>query len=156
MNSFLAQWMPTCVPLVSIGRRHATVLPCEGNEARGRRPERKVNRESGVPFYCHSVSNSGGRIVEVVANIVSHCRAHGMLFELLVVDDGSDDDEETRATFATAQRAHRELRGLRDEPNRGKGYSIRRAYAECAGTHVCSRTPICPTGSTPSNPPWLQ
>ena len=35
-----------------------------------------------------------------------------------------------------SQRGHRELRVLRNERNRGKGYSIRRAYAECAGTHV--------------------
>jgi dolichyl-phosphate beta-glucosyltransferase len=82
-----------------------------------------------IPVY-----NGGGRLAEVVARVVSHCRAHGMLFELLVVDDGSD--EETRATLATAQREHRELRVLRNKPNRGKGYSIRRAYAECAGTHV--------------------
>jgi dolichyl-phosphate beta-glucosyltransferase len=82
-----------------------------------------------IPVY-----NSGVRLADVVASVVSHCRAHGMPFELLVVDDGSD--EETRATLATAQREHRELRVLRNEHNRGKGYSIRQAYAECAGTHV--------------------
>jgi dolichyl-phosphate beta-glucosyltransferase len=91
----------------------------------------------GSPVYLSiviPVYNSGVRLADVVASVVSYCRAHGMFFELLVVDDGSD--EETRATLATAQREHRELRVLRNEPNRGKGYSIRRAYAECAGTHV--------------------
>ena len=44
--------------------------------------------------------------------------------------------KKTRAALVAAQRGHRELRVLRNERNRGKGYSIRRAYAECAGTHV--------------------
>src|SRR6185295_14615334 len=82
-----------------------------------------------IPAY-----NSGGGLADVVASVVSHCRARGMAFELLVVDDGSD--EETRAALVAAQRGHPELRVLRNERNRGKGYSIRRAYAECAGTHV--------------------
>lgn len=91
----------------------------------------------GSPVYLSiviPVYNSGGRLADVIATIVSYCRAHRMLFELLVVDDGSD--EETRATLATVQHEHRELRVLRNEYNRGKGYSIRRAYADCAGTHV--------------------
>jgi dolichyl-phosphate beta-glucosyltransferase len=82
-----------------------------------------------IPAY-----NTGSHLAGVVASVENHCRVHGILFELLVVDDGSD--EETRAILATAQREHRELRVLRNETNRGKGYSIRRAYAECAGTHV--------------------
>jgi dolichyl-phosphate beta-glucosyltransferase len=82
-----------------------------------------------IPAY-----NSGGGLADVVASVVSHCRARGMVFELLVVDDGSD--EETRAALVAAERGHRELRVLHNERNRGKGYSIRRAYAECVGTHV--------------------
>jgi len=78
--------------------------------------------------------NTGISLAEAIAEVVAHCRARGLRFEVLVVDDGSG--PATRAVLAAARLDHPELRVLRNERNRGKGYSIRRAYAECAGTHV--------------------
>lgn len=78
--------------------------------------------------------NTGESLAEVIAEVVAQCRARGLGFEVLVVDDGSG--PETRAVLAEARRLHPELRVLRNETNRGKGYAIRRAYAECAGAYV--------------------
>jgi dolichyl-phosphate beta-glucosyltransferase len=78
--------------------------------------------------------NTGEGLADVIAQVIEHCRARGFCFEVLVVDDGSG--PETRAVLAAARRDHPELRVLRNRRNRGKGHAIRRAYAECAGTHV--------------------
>ncbi len=54
--------------------------------------------------------------------------------EVIVVDDGSTD--RTPALLARAAREWPQLRLLRNERNRGKGYSVRRGVLEARGTYV--------------------
>ena len=95
-----------------------------------------------IPAY-----NSGASIAGVIARLADYCRGRGLVHELIVVDDGSGD--ETRMTLLAAQRQYPELRILRNEPNRGKGYSVRRAYAECAGANVVFTDADLPYGLGP-------
>lgn len=59
--------------------------------------------------------------------------------ELLVIDDGSDDDTpDIIAAFVASVRENDrpKLTVLRNEPNRGKGYALRRAFLHARGDNV--------------------
>jgi dolichyl-phosphate beta-glucosyltransferase len=82
-----------------------------------------------IPTY-----NSAGSIADVVSQVVRFFRTKSSIFELIVVDDGSSD--ETDARLKDIQAEYQELRVLRNVPNRGKGYSVRRGFQESRGEYV--------------------
>ncbi len=76
-----------------------------------------------VPAY-----NEAGRIAQSLEAIESYVR--GKNFETIVVDDGSTDNT------VEVVSAHADIRVLRNERNRGKGYSVRRGVLEARGELV--------------------
>jgi dolichyl-phosphate beta-glucosyltransferase len=73
--------------------------------------------------------NEAKRLPATLAAIRSYLEAGAAPWEILVVDDGSSD-----ATAALAeQQGSAHVRVLRNETNRGKGYSVRRGMLEARG-----------------------
>ncbi len=79
-----------------------------------------------IPAY-----NEAGRIASTVEAAVEFVRGEGG-GEVIVVDDGSRD--ETAALVDNFRRDHPEVKLLRNERNRGKGYSVRRGMLEARGS----------------------
>ena len=74
-----------------------------------------------VPAY-----NEALRLPATLARVEDYLGRLGVAYEIVVVDDGSTD--------GTAARAARErVRVLRHEPNRGKGYAVRRGMLAATG-----------------------
>lgn len=78
-----------------------------------------------IPAY-----NESKRLAEPLKEVIAYAQSLGRSFEIIVVDDGSGDN--------TSEIAKNILAGipgkvLRNEPNRGKGYSIRRGMLEAKG-----------------------
>lgn len=80
-----------------------------------------------VPAY-----NEEQRLAESLPVIISYLSRQLYTWEILVVDDGSRD-----ATSRVAQEIAGECncRVIRNEPNRGKGYSIKRGMLEARGSY---------------------
>ncbi len=76
-----------------------------------------------VPAY-----NEALRLPATLARVHEHLSARGLAHEILVVDDGSSD-----ATSEIARHAGGAVRVLRHEPNRGKGYAVRRGMLAATG-----------------------
>ena len=68
-----------------------------------------------IPAY-----NEGHRIGETLARTIAFCESHLSEWELIVVDDGSSDNTEQAVRDVAG------VRYMRNEENRGKGYSVRR------------------------------
>lgn len=79
-----------------------------------------------IPAY-----NEAHRIEPTLAEVMAYCRSVDYPTEVLVVDDGSSD-----GTAAVVERAAPEVRVVRHEPNRGKGYSVREGIRESRGEYV--------------------
>ena len=77
-----------------------------------------------IPAY-----NEALRLPATLARVRGHLVAQGVDHEVLVIDDGSTD-----GTAAVAGAAGDQVRVLRHEPNRGKGYSVRRGMLAARGS----------------------
>ena len=78
--------------------------------------------------------NEGARLGSTLESIRSYAGSKPFSLELIVVDDGSRDrTPELLAEFASRFPA---MRILRHEPNRGKGYTVRRGVLEARGEFV--------------------
>jgi glycosyltransferase involved in cell wall biosynthesis len=71
-----------------------------------------------IPAY-----NETARIERALVSVSGCIRKRGWDAEVLVVDDGSTDN--TAALVEGWARRHPEVRLIRNERNRGKGYSVR-------------------------------
>jgi dolichyl-phosphate beta-glucosyltransferase len=76
-----------------------------------------------IPAY-----NEARRLPATLVRVRAHLAARGLTHEIVVVDDGSADD-----TAAVARAAGDAVRVLRHEPNRGKGYAVRRGMLAATG-----------------------
>jgi dolichyl-phosphate beta-glucosyltransferase len=72
--------------------------------------------------------NEALRLPATLARVREHLAARGVAHEILVVDDGSSD-----ATADVARAGGDVVRLLRHEPNRGKGYAVRRGMLAATG-----------------------
>jgi dolichyl-phosphate beta-glucosyltransferase len=82
-----------------------------------------------IPAYNEAL-RIGTTLEKICRYVESHCYA----WELVVVDDGST-DETARIVTDFARECSR-IRLLRNEPNRGKGFSVRRGALEARGEFV--------------------
>ncbi len=78
-----------------------------------------------IPAY-----NEEERLPGTLEKVASYLSSRGREFEILVVDDGSTDGT---AEVALSFSSRVPLRVLRNERNRGKGYSVRRGMLEARG-----------------------
>lgn len=76
--------------------------------------------------------NEEQRLAESLPVILGYLRRQSYDWEIIVVDDGSRD---RTSAVAESLADGAPLRVLRNEPNRGKGFSIRRGMLEARGRH---------------------
>jgi glycosyltransferase involved in cell wall biosynthesis len=82
-----------------------------------------------IPAY-----NESRRIGPTLEAAVAYLAGAGMEGEVVVVDDGSQDD--TAAVVARFAASHPQVRPLRNGRNHGKGYTVRRGALEAQGEVV--------------------
>ena len=82
-----------------------------------------------IPAY-----NEAQRLLPQVRSVLDYLRAHYPAFELILVDDGSQDG--TAAALQTALANEPRARLLSYRPNRGKGYAIRAGVQASRGAAV--------------------
>ena len=76
--------------------------------------------------------NEAHRIGLTLDRILAFVDAHHLETEVIVVDDGSTD----QTTKIASEKDRKKLRILRNDENRGKGYSVRRGVLEAKGTWI--------------------
>ncbi len=79
-----------------------------------------------IPAY-----NEAQRLPPTLTRIMHYLTAQKWEHEVLVVDDGSRDE-----TAVVAQQAGRHVKVIRLQPNRGKGYAVRRGMLAASGQRV--------------------
>ena len=85
-----------------------------------------------IPAY-----NEEQRIGSSLERILHYLKPRGRPFELVVVDDGSEDrTADITREFGTRGDAEWSLRLLPNDGNRGKGYSVRRGMLEAQGAYA--------------------
>ena len=84
-----------------------------------------------IPAY----NEASRRLRENLNEILLFLRAQQYAWELIVVDDGSSDGT-AEAAAAVASSTGERISVLRNETNRGKGYSVRRGVLAAAGQKV--------------------
>lgn len=82
-----------------------------------------------IPVY-----NEALRIEATLEKVSQYLTSRNYAGELIVVDDGSTDL--TAEILRAAEARHHLIRTLRNEPNRGKGFSVRRGVLEAQGELV--------------------
>jgi len=82
-----------------------------------------------IPAY-----NESARIGSTIISVCRYVQSKSYLTELIVVDDGSRDSSAQLLREFAAR--HPLMRVLRNEPNRGKGFSVRRGTLEARGEFV--------------------
>lgn len=82
-----------------------------------------------IPAY-----NEAKRIERTLKLVIAYLTRRGLSHEILVVDDGSTD--ETVAVVSKIAETHPPLRILRNNPNRGKGYSVKTGILHSRGEFV--------------------
>ena len=80
-----------------------------------------------IPAY-----NEEQRLGESLQKIVDHLEGRGERFEVLVVDDGSED----RTVAVAAEYSHRHVELLAQPENRGKGAALKRGVLSSHGDWV--------------------
>jgi len=81
-----------------------------------------------IPAY-----NEEARLGDTLERIIAYLRGQGWSFEIIVVDDGSQDRTLEVARAKLVDVPHQVVR---NEPNRGKGYSVRRGMLLARGKYV--------------------
>jgi glycosyltransferase involved in cell wall biosynthesis len=85
-----------------------------------------------IPAY-----NEEERLGSTLERIVQHLKPSGRSFELVVVDDGSEDrTSEIAREFGTRGNSEWSLRLFANDGTRGKGYSVRRGMREAHGAYA--------------------
>jgi len=81
-----------------------------------------------VPAY-----NEGPRILSTIRETVKILNQHGIVFEVIVVDDGSSDN-----TYKEALRSRKlgDVKCLRNESNMGKGHAIKKGFELSKGNLI--------------------
>ena len=82
-----------------------------------------------IPAY-----NEAQRIGKTLDKIRDYVKSKNSAIEIIAIDDGSSD--QTSQVFRQAAGQFPAMRALRNEPNRGKGYSVRRGVLEARGQLV--------------------
>lgn len=82
-----------------------------------------------IPAY-----NEAHRIEDTLEKVLQYCKSGTRPIELVIVDDGSSDS--TPGILREFQKKWAATRILRNEPNRGKGFSVRRGVLESQGEFV--------------------
>ena len=82
-----------------------------------------------IPAY-----NESARIGRTLSEVIRSIEKNGWNAEVLVVNDGSTDD--TTAIVQSFATAHPIIRLIKNEGNRGKGYSVRHGMLAAAGSIV--------------------
>lgn len=82
-----------------------------------------------IPAY-----NEEKRIPETLRLIEGYLRRKEMVYEIIVVDDGSRDN--TAAVVGDFMRGRENMSLLRNGVNRGKGYSVKRGVLQAQGRYV--------------------
>lgn len=82
-----------------------------------------------IPAY-----NEGSKIPRDLEALTGYLEGRGMPYEIIVVDDGSEDSTSTAVAGFAEGRENIVL--LRNEKNRGKGFSVRRGVLASRGKYV--------------------
>ena len=82
-----------------------------------------------IPAY-----NEAQRIASSLEKVRQYAETRNYSCELILVDDGSQD--ETPQILRDFQERYARARVLRNEPNRGKGFTVRRGVLEARGEFV--------------------
>jgi dolichyl-phosphate beta-glucosyltransferase len=91
--------------------------------------------QGGVPLLSVVIPayNEAGRLPESLAKALEYLEGRPYPFEVIVVDDGSDDD--TASLIEEMAREHPVLRVIRN-PHRGKGFTVRTGMLAARGKYV--------------------
>ena len=80
--------------------------------------------------------NEDSRLGSTLEHLLGYLSSRGFPFEILVIDDGSSDGTFNIATQQAQDNHSKRLRVLRNEGNRGKGYSVRRGMQHAEGAYA--------------------
>jgi glycosyltransferase involved in cell wall biosynthesis len=79
--------------------------------------------------------NEAGKIADDIGEIAHFAENFESSVELIIVDDGSDDDTSQIAEQTTVPESFK-IRIIRYTPHRGKGYAVRKGISESHGDYV--------------------
>ena len=86
----------------------------------------KIDISIVIPAY-----NERNRLPHFLKQIISHCKRSQKKYEIIIVDDGSQDETFHVALSFVSQYQH--LQVLKNKRNRGKGYSVKRGFLRSKG-----------------------